>query len=193
MQVPSSLLLSARRPRRVVRGLARVQAIYLSFLPSRAPRRLGNQKAAAVRLDHEMEPLPDDSPLPEPRSKIQDGAYFNTPMQLTPGQRVHTVEGPGRQSGTNRCIGTQQERMVNTGEQAPGFKRRSGGSTAMPVAPTGPTTFAPLAEGPSPPKAADSCLPQEPPPQTSAESSIGAAPPSRPAAQRPTSSGCGAH
>ena len=135
-----------------------------------------------MRLDHEMEPLPDDSPLPEPRSKIQDGAYFNTPMQLTPGQRVHTVEGPGRQSGTNRCIGTQQERMVNTGEQAPGFKRRSGGSTAMPVAPTGPTTFAPLAEGPSPPKAADSCLPQEPPPQTSAESSIGADPPSRPAA-----------
>merc|ERR1740130_1338872 len=133
-----------------------------------------------------MEPLPDDSERTlSPRDST--GAYFNTPMQHTPGQRVHTVEGPGRLSGSNRCIGSASERMVNTGDPAAGFKRRSGGSTTMPVAPAGPTTFAPLAEGPSPPKAADSCPPQtsEPPPQTaesSAESSIVADPPSEPAA-----------
>jgi len=83
-----------------------------------------------------MEPQPDDSP-PEPRSRRKEGEYFDSPMELTPGQRVHTVEGPGRQSGTNRCIGAGQERMVNTGEPTMGFKRRSG-SSFNPVDPAAP-------------------------------------------------------
>ena len=156
------------------------------------PARLGSQNAGGWWCTMDLPAVTanqlhgDDSPLSEPRSKSQEGAYFNTPMQLTPGQRVHTVEGPGRQSGSNRCIGAAQERMVNTGDPSAGFKRRSGGSTTMPVAPAGPTTFAPLAEGPSPPRAADSCPPQtsEPPPQTAESSaeSIVADPPSEPAA-----------
>ena len=83
-----------------------------------------------------IQPQPDDSP-PQPRSRSKEGAYFNSPMELTPGQRVHTVEGPGRQSGTNRCIRAAQERMVNTGEPTMGFKRRSG-SSFNPVEPAAP-------------------------------------------------------
>ena len=131
-----------------------------------------------------MEPLPADDSERTLSPRDSTGAYFNTPMQHTPGQRVHTVEGPGRLSGSNRCIGSASERMVNTGDPAAGFKRRSGGSTSMPVAQAGPTTFAPLAEGPSPPKAADSEPPltSEPQAAVSAESSIDADTPAGPSA-----------
>lgn len=58
-------------------------------------------------------------------------------MSHTPGQRVHSVEGPGRQS-TSKCLAST-ERLVNTGDPPVNFKRRTGTSTSLPNAARDPS------------------------------------------------------
>ena len=66
----------------------------------------------------------EDSPLqPKPRSSTASPlqTFFATPMRHSPGQRVHSVEGPGRLSRMGSTAGS--EKMVNTGDPA-AFRRR---------------------------------------------------------------------
>ena len=70
----------------------------------------------------------EDSPLqPKPRSTASPlQTFFATPMRHSPGQRVHTVEGPGRLSRMGSTAGS--EKMVNTGDPA-AFRRRKPSSS----------------------------------------------------------------
>ena len=93
---------------------------------------------------------PESDDLP---AMASDPEYFGSPMNHTPGQRIHTIEGPGRQTSA-KCI-SAEERFVNTGGSAGeplAFRRRSGTALSMPNAVREPaaTELPPAEERPEP-------------------------------------------
>ena len=75
----------------------------------------GDEEASPLQ----PKPKSTNSPLP---------TIFSSPMRHTPGQRIHTVEGPGRLSRMGSTPGS--EKQINTGDPAP-FRRRKPSSSLM--------------------------------------------------------------